>query len=319
MSMGVSSVARVREALGGRDFRVLLGSRIASQFADGLFQAVIVASVIFAPDKQDTAVGFAKATAVLVVPYSILGPFAGVFVDRWRREAILRWTPLVRAAVALLLLGGEGATLPFYAGALVVLSGNRFFLVTAGTVTPRVVPADDLLVANSINSVGGTVATILGVALGGWLADAAGFRTLIALCVVLWVVTSAVVRRIRTDLSAHRPAEEPLLRALGIVARDLRDGARRLVHTPRALGPISSYAVDQFLQGLILVMSFVVFKERFREGVGSYSTLIAAGAAGGFLGLATVGWLDGRLSRPRMVALAFVVSGAPLVAISPFI
>jgi predicted MFS family arabinose efflux permease len=163
------------------------------------------------------------------------------------------------------------------------------------------------------------VATILGVALGGWLADAAGFRSLIALCVVLWAVASVVVRRIRTNLSADRSREEPLLRALGVVARDLGDGARRLARTPRALGPISSYAVDQFLQGLILVMSFVVFKERFREGVGSYSTLIAAGAAGGFLGLATVGWLDGRLSRPRMVALAFVVSGLPLVAISPFI
>ncbi|MFL5799296.1 MAG: MFS transporter [Actinomycetota bacterium] len=310
---------RARAALGSRDFRFLMGVRLASQFADGLFQAVIVASVIFAPDKQSTAVGFAKATAVLVVPYSVLGPFAGVFVDRWRRERILQITPLVRAAAALLLLGGEGATVPFYAGALLVLSGNRFFLVTAGSVTPKVVPADDLLVANSINSVGGTVATILGVALGGWLADAAGFRTLIALCVVLWAVASVVVRRIRTDLSADRSREDRLLRALGVVARDLGDGARRLARTPRALGPISSYAVDQFLQGLILVMSFVVFKERFREGVGSYSTLIAAGAVGGFLGLATVGWLDGRLSRPRMVALAFVVSGLPLILISPFV
>jgi MFS family permease len=314
-----SAMDRARAALASRDFRLLMGVRLASQFADGLFQAVIVASVIFAPDKQNTAVGFAKATAVLVVPYCVLGPFAGVFVDRWRRERILQITPLVRAAAALLLLGGEGATIPFYAGALLVLSGNRFFLVTAGSVTPKVVPADDLLVANSINSVGGTVATILGVALGGWLADAAGFRSLIALCVVLWAVASVVVRRIATNLSADRSREEPLLRALGVVARDLVDGARRLARTPRALGPISSYAVDQFLQGLILVMSFVVFKERFREGVGSYSTLIAAGAAGGFLGLATVGWLDGRLSRPRMVALAFVVSGLPLVAISPFI
>ena len=109
------------------------------------------------------------------------------------------------------------------------------------------------------------------------------------------------------------------MRALAIVVRDLRAGARVLVRTPRALGPIASYAVDQFLQGLILVMSFVVFKERFEEGVGSYSQLIAAGAVGGFLGLGTVGWLDSRLSRPRMVAVAFVVSGLPLVLISPWI
>jgi len=314
-----TAMDRARQVLRSRDFRFLMGARLISQFADGLFQAVIVASVIFAPDKQNTAVGFAKATAVLVVPYSVLGPFAGVFVDRWRREHILQITPLVRGVAALLLLGGEGAAIPFYAGALLVLSGNRFFLVTAGTVTPKVVPADDLLVANSINSVGGTVSTILGVALGGWLADAAGFRTLLGMCIVLWAVASVVVRRIRTDLSADRSRDEPLFRALGVVARDLGDGARRLARTPRALGPISSYAVDQFLQGLILVMSFVVFKERFQQGVGSYSTLIAAGAVGGFLGLATVGWLDEHLPRPRMVALAFVISGLPLILISPFI
>src|SRR6185436_13623637 len=99
--------SRGREVVRTRDFRVLFGSRICSQFADGLFQAVIVASVIFDPDKQNTAVGFAKVTALLAVPYSLIGPFAGVFVDRWRRESILRWTPVVRAAAALLLLGGE--------------------------------------------------------------------------------------------------------------------------------------------------------------------------------------------------------------------
>src|SRR3954466_15580715 len=242
------TIQRAREVVRTRDFRWLFGARVCSQFADGLFQAVIVASVIFAPDKQDTAVGFAKATAVLVVPYSILGPFAGVFVDRWRREAILRWTPLVRAAAALLLLGGEGAALPFYAGALVVLSANRFFLVTAGTVTPKVVPRDDLLVANSMNSVGGTVSTIIGVAVGGVVADAVGFRTLIAGCVVMWIATSLVVSRIRTELSADRSNQQQLLHAISVVAVELRDGARVLWQTPRALAPIASYAFDQFLQ-----------------------------------------------------------------------
>ena len=143
---------RAREALSSADFRRLFAARIASQLGDGLFQAVIVASVVFSPEKQSTTVGFARATAVLVVPYSVLGPFAGVFIDRWRRRRILVLTPLVRAVAALLLLPGTGAAAPFYAGALIVLSANRFFLVTAGTVTPKLVVFEDLLVANSLNS-----------------------------------------------------------------------------------------------------------------------------------------------------------------------
>ena len=254
-----------------------------------------------------------------MVPYSVIGPFAGVFVDRWRREAILRWTPLVRAAAALLLLGGESAV-PFYAGALLVLSGNRFFLVTAGTVTPKVVPPDDLLVANShelrrrnrVDDPGGRDRR------GGRRPD----RVPDADRGVRGDVDGDVVRRgADPDRALGRPFEpvQPLLHRSASWRASCAMGRGCSRQTPRALAPITSYAVDQFLQGLILVMSFVVFKERFQEGVGSYSQLIAAGAVGGFLGLGTVGWLDSHLSRPRMVAAAFLVSGLPLIVISPFI
>src|SRR5436190_2760528 len=310
---------RAREALRSDDFRRLFGARIASQLGDGLFQAVIVASVIFSPEKQSTTVGFAKATAVLVVPYSILGPFAGVFIDRWRRRRILVVTPVLRALAALLLLPGPDAAVPFYAGALVVLSANRFFLVTAGTVTPKLVTFEDLLVANSLNSVGGTLATIVGVAVGGLLTDALGASVTIAVTVLLWLAASGVASFIRTNLSAVRGPDAPLHRELVRVVGELGDGTKRLWRTPRALGPITSYTVDQFLQGLILVISFVVFRERFKEGVGSYSFLIGASAVGGFVGLATVGWLETRMTKPAMVSAGFLVAGVPLLALSGFI
>ncbi|MDP9340935.1 MAG: MFS transporter [Actinomycetota bacterium] len=313
------SAARARETLRSSDFRRLFAARIASQLGDGLFQAVIVAAVVFSPEKQSTTVGFARATAVLVVPYSVLGPFAGVFIDRWRRRRILVVTPLLRAAAALLLLPGAGAAVPFYAGALIVLSANRFFLVTAGTVTPKLVVFEDLLVANSLNSVGGTLATIVGVAAGGLMTDAFGAPPTIALTVLLWGLASLIASTIRTNLSAARRPEAALRRELARVAGELRDGTRRLWNTPRALGPITSYTVDQFLQGLILVISFVVFRDRFREGVGSFSFLIGASAVGGFAGMATVGWLESRLRKPAMVAVAFLVSGIPLLALSGFI
>src|SRR5947207_1522556 len=199
------TLARAREVLKNRDFRFLLWARLVSQFGDGLFQAVLVASVVFTPEKQSTTVGFAKAVAILAVPYSVLGPFAGVFIDRWSRRRILVLTPLLRAAFALLVLPGTGAAIPFYAGGLVVLSANRFFLTTAGAVIPRLVP------------------------------------------------------------------------------------------------------------GLVLVVSLVVFRDRFRGGVGSFSWLVAAGGVGVGLGLLTVAPLEARLGRRLLVCLAFAVSGPPLL------
>src|SRR5256714_12780418 len=108
-------LVRVRDVLSRRDFRHLLGLRLTTQLGDGLSQAVLVGSVVFSPTKQSTPVGFAKALAILVIPYSSIGPFAGVFIDRWSRRMILVATPLVRAAVAFLVIWGVGAPVPFYA------------------------------------------------------------------------------------------------------------------------------------------------------------------------------------------------------------
>jgi MFS family permease len=88
------------------------------------------------------------------------------------------------------------------------------------------------------------------------------------------------------------------------------------VHTPRAVGPITSIGLDQIGQGLILVLALVVFRERFEQGVGSFSWLIGAGGVGVFVGLATVGALDRRFPRERIIAGAFAVGGVAILAVS---
>ena len=57
--------------------------RLISQTADGLLQAALVASLVFSPEKQHTAAGFAAASTILFLPFSLIGPFTGVFIDRW--------------------------------------------------------------------------------------------------------------------------------------------------------------------------------------------------------------------------------------------
>jgi MFS family permease len=103
------------------------------------------------------------------------------------------------------------------------------------------------------------------------------------------------------------------------VALELGEGVRRLVRTPRALYPITSITVDQFGQGVLLALSLVVFRERFQEGIGSYSWLIAAGGVGILVGLVTVGALATRWSKQAIVTVAFLISGAALVAVAPVI
>jgi MFS family permease len=311
------TLPRAREALRSPDFARLFAIRLVSQFGDGLFQASIVASIVFSPEKQTTAAGFAKATLIVSLPFSILGPFTGVFIDRWSRRRILFVAPWLRVAAApLVLFDPTSAAVPFYAGALLVLSVNRFFLATAQAVVPRLVPTENLLIANSMATVGGTVALLTGIFVGGQVADTAGATPVVVTAAALWIAVTGIASRIRSDLRPHRIRAAPLRSEVQRIGREFAEGVGRLVGTPRAIGPITSITLDQMGQGIVLVISLVVFRERFEEGVGSFSWLIGAGGVGVLVGLASVGALESRLSKERIVAISFVIGGVALVLVS---
>ena len=71
------------------DFWRLLELRTASQFADGLFQAGLAGGLLFNPERAADPLAIAGAFAVLFLPYSMLGPFAGALLDRWDRRSVL--------------------------------------------------------------------------------------------------------------------------------------------------------------------------------------------------------------------------------------
>ena len=311
---------RAREALRSDDFRRLFTIRLITQSGDGLFQAALISSIVFNPEEQNTILGFAIATLIVSLPFSIIGPFTGVFIDRWSRRKILVVAPWLRAAaVWLVLFEPKAAPVLFFGGALWVLSVNRFYLATAVAVVPRLVPTQDLLIANSMATVGGTVALLLGVFVGGWIADLVGEVPVIAIAGVEWLVASLVATRIRSPLLPHHVPEAPVRDEIRRVAREFADGITLLARTPRALGPITSITLDQVGQGIVLVLSLFVFRHRFGEGVGSFSNLIGAGGLGVLLGILTVGKLEERFPKERIVARAFFAGGVVLIAVATYI
>src|SRR3954471_12893067 len=116
------AAAGIRELLARRWFRWLFGTRLVSQCADGVFQASLASAVFFSPDHQTDPKQAAAGFVVLLLPYSLIGPFAGVFLDRWRRQRVLVRANLVRCvfivatAAILTVHGARGGV--FYVAAL---------------------------------------------------------------------------------------------------------------------------------------------------------------------------------------------------------
>ncbi len=161
----------LRVVLAERDFRRLFATRLVSQTGDGIITAGVGTYVFFNASTFPSPAAGAAAFAALYLPYSLIGPFAGVLIDRWSRRQILVWSALVRSAfvvltAALMAAGSRGA--PLYVGVLLVLGVNRFFLSSLSAALPHVVAEDKLVMANSVSpTAGGIMATLGGiVALG---------------------------------------------------------------------------------------------------------------------------------------------------------
>ncbi|MRT44515.1 MFS transporter, partial [Xylella fastidiosa subsp. multiplex] len=78
---------------------------------------------VFSPEKQTSAAAIASAMAVLLLPYSLVGPFAGVLLDRWRRRQVFLYGNLLRArraSAAGVLIHGHVPDWLFYLSALCV-------------------------------------------------------------------------------------------------------------------------------------------------------------------------------------------------------
>lgn len=303
------------------DFRRLLATRLASQSAEGAFLAMVLQTVVFLPEKQSTLRGFAVATALTLLPFSFLEPFAGVFVDRWHRRRILVVISLLRAAVAMLMIPSLDAVPLVYAGTLVVFSANRLFLATATAVVPRVLAVSDpqsprgplLFAANTVTAIVGTVALFGSVLAGGLLTVSIGASALLVAVAVMWIAATLLASTLSSDLSPERRDHAPLRDALRAAATDLGDGFRRIGRTPAALIPILSIAAGQFLQVLVIAVSLVVIRERLDEDLVSFSWLVAAGGAGVLLGFLTVGIVRLRVPNHVLIGLAFALGALALL------
>ena len=109
-------VADLRIVLAERNFRRLFATRLISQTGDGVFTAGLGTYVFFNAATFPSPAKGAAAFAVLYLPYSLIGPFAGVFIDRWSRRQILVRSALLRSVLvaltaALMVSGNLGAPL----------------------------------------------------------------------------------------------------------------------------------------------------------------------------------------------------------------
>ncbi len=280
-------------------FRKLFTVRLVSQCGDGMFQIGLATLFFFSPENMATATGVAAAFAVLLLPFTVVGPFAGPLLDRWRRRQVLLYGNAIRVVLALVLavlIGTTGVTTLVYVLALVTLGINRFLLAALSAGLPRVVPRDQLLMANTLTPTLGAASAAAGAGLGLLIGlvvpSSATDSAALVFAAVLFGAASALALRLgRDELGPTTRARVELADAVQRTLTDLADGARYLVRrgTP-GLG-LGVMAVHRFLYGVNFMALILISRNLLSEptdaaaGFATFATLTAVSFAGNGLAI----------------------------------
>jgi MFS family permease len=324
---GASFLADLRGILARRDFRRLFATRLVSQAGDGMFTAGLGSYVFFNNTTFPNPASAASAFAVLYLPYSLIGPFAGVFIDRWSRRQILVWSALIRSAFVALtasLVAAGSLGVPLYAAVLAVLGANRFFLSSLSAALPHVVGPDELVMANSVSPTAGGIMGAIGgmIGLGIHLATGGG-RGGSAITLLVagggYILASVVAATMRRDALGPdiRPGQAGPGRILGdfaVVAAGLAAAVRYTRRRRQPAAALGATGATRFLYGTLFLMSILIYRNYFYRAAGAdmalrhFTVLVAVSAVGYGCAALLTPQLTRVLSKPACIALLLATS-----------
>ncbi|MFI5227255.1 MAG: MFS transporter [Candidatus Limnocylindrales bacterium] len=299
----------VRDVLRIPDFRRLWAAQAISDIGDGLTNLTLLLVVI---RLTGSTAALAAMAIALAVPAIVVGPVAGVFVDRWERRRVMLASDLIRAAIVLgfAVVQSTDQLWLLYALAVAHATVGTFFFPARAALMPRVVPADGLMAANSLNQISRVIAGVLGASAAGILVGVAdvtwpAFVADATTFLLSFLIVSRVVTRGRAEnVGAARDGIVSSLRnGLGLVA-----GSRILVGTMVAAG------VTMLGLGAVNVL-FVPLMVRTLEVPATWLGIVdIAQTASMILAAGTVALLAARL-RPTTIVVVGLAGIAVVISL----
>jgi MFS family permease len=149
--------------------RKLLAVRWTGQLTDGIFQSALASFVLFSPERQPSAMAAALGFAVVLTPYSIVGPLVGTILDRIARQRailianVLRSVDLILIAI-LIFSGTTGILLTILI--LTAFGVNRLLLAGLSAGLPLMIDRPSLIKANALAVTGGSLSVVIGGGIG---------------------------------------------------------------------------------------------------------------------------------------------------------
>ena len=312
----------------------LLAIRWTGQMTDGIFQSALASFVLFSPERQANALSAAIGFAVVLLPYSIVGPFVGTILDRVSRQRALFFANLVRSAnlllVALLIFSGTtGVELTIVV--LIAFGINRLILAALSAGLPLLVDTKSLITANAIAVTGGSVLVVIGGGIGVGvraLVDGAAIADhadalLILVAAIGYFVTALLTSRL-AKLEIGPLAHEMQSASIAQGFRDMQEGFNYLKkHADAGRGIVATAIQRGGLTALTLTALLLernTFNDPLRpeDGLRGFGVALSVAGVGVFLGAFLAPYGVARFGRHRWIKFAMLASATSPIILAVF-
>jgi MFS family permease len=301
-----------------RNFRLLYIGQTISQLGDW-FNTVAVYALLL--DLTGSATAVAWMLIVQMLPIALVGPLAGVVVDRLNRRRIMMAADLVRACLVLGLLLVHRADQIWIAYVVTALcvAAQAFFEPARTATIPNVTSGEELLPANALSSATWSAMLAIGASVGGLVTAAFGRNVAFVINAASFFVSWLFIAATRYDAT---PASRPPLRGLADITgiSDLIEGVRYIRRSSHVAALMFVKAGWGLAGGILLLLT--IFGQRVFPVAGSTAAgigvLYGARGIGAALGPILLRWILGQQANTlrRTIGPAYFMIGAFYVALS---
>lgn len=296
-----------------RSYFPLWLSQLVSNFGDTLHYIALVV-LVFEMTGRGTAV--AVLVAAEIIPVLMLGPVAGVVIDRFDRKTVLIASDLFRAALALSLVWPQGQA-HAYVIAAGLAAGNVFFNPTVQAVIPALTTEEQRLAANSVAWSTGRLVQIVAAAVAGGLIALIGTDAAFVVNAASFLVSALLIARLVIPPHAGQVADGTK-RGLLSYFSDARAGLHyalrdRLISRLLVVQSLASLAT-----GATSAMLIVLAERHLQLAPSGFAWLIAAIGAGALIGPLIPNMLATDYRSAQWLFVPYVIRGVGDVLIAVF-
>lgn len=298
-----------------RNFSLFWIGQLISVFGDWV---LLIALPFYIFDLTGSALATGAMFMASNLPRVLLGSVAGVFVDRWDRRRTMIAADLLRAALMLTLLTVHSVRWLWivYLVAFTQATIAQFFNPAKNAAIPLLVGEQDLIAANSLNSLSGELTRLTAPALGGLLFGLFGLVSVVWIDSASFLISGLLIVCIALPASARKRETAAQGVSWTAVLAEWRDGMRLMRADPTVTAIFATIGTAMIGEGFFSTLMVPFVKEVLHGGPQDFGWLVSAQAIGGLIGSLFIGRVGKRVRPAFLIPISGILFGLSDIALA---